>query len=59
MHNEPVAVSFRSLIEHYLKQGAAHNNTGHQAELPPLQPVEPSEVRTEINHHVLTEFLKN
>jgi len=59
MHNEPVAVSFRSLIEHYLKQGSAHNNPGHHAELPPLQPVDRSEMRTEINHQVLTEFLKN
>lgn len=59
MRNEPVAVSFRTLIEHFLKQGSAHNNSASPVELPPLQPADLHEMRTEINHRVLSDFLKN
>lgn len=53
MDNEPVAVSFRTLIENCLKQGALPEQTS------PLPEVKASGVRTEVNVEVLRNFLKN
>lgn len=68
MPSDQVSVSFRTLIEKCLKQAMSQNGADsatalcrEQVDLPPQSPlrgIDP-EVRTEVNHKVIYDFLRN